>query len=274
MRLQTKAQVTRSSHSSSRRAAPASLGLRPPGRSDRPGRARRQVRPRDAESGCSRPRPVRGQGSRRAERSAPMIPLTLLAMLGLRRQSHSSARPTFATVSVLALLAFACLPGLAQAETGIPEYETEIPSVPSHQKHHTSENSQPAESSSAGGGNHGSSSAGGSGGGGTGSGSSGGQSSGGGGAGSSEPIANNHGNGGGNGQSTQGNGSTNGQQTAKPGVEQKSTSNSSGSGGGSSSPLVPILIAIAALAAISIGAVVIRQRRSRGSGSPVSPKAN
>lgn len=46
------------------------------------------------------------------------------------------------------------------------------------------------------------------------------------------------------------------------------------SDGGSSSPLVPILIAIAALAAISIAAVVIRQRRRGGPGSPVSPNAS
>lgn len=45
-------------------------------------------------------------------------------------------------------------------------------------------------------------------------------------------------------------------------------------GGGSSSPLVPILIAIAALAAVSIGAVVIRQRRRGGPGTPVSPNAS
>jgi cobalamin biosynthesis Mg chelatase CobN len=47
------------------------------------------------------------------------------------------------------------------------------------------------------------------------------------------------------------------------------------SSGGGSSPLVPILIAVAVLAAISIGAVIYRQRRqgSGGSGSPVSPNA-
>jgi len=45
--------------------------------------------------------------------------------------------------------------------------------------------------------------------------------------------------------------------------------------GGGSSPLVPILIAIAALAAISIAGVMVRQRRHRHSpGSAVAPKAS
>jgi len=43
---------------------------------------------------------------------------------------------------------------------------------------------------------------------------------------------------------------------------------------GSSSPLVPILIAIAVLAAISIGAFFYRQRRQDSTDSPVSPKAS
>jgi hypothetical protein len=45
------------------------------------------------------------------------------------------------------------------------------------------------------------------------------------------------------------------------------------SGGGGSSPLLPILIAIAALAAISVGALLVRQRRNRSGhdgGRPLS----
>jgi cobalamin biosynthesis Mg chelatase CobN len=59
-----------------------------------------------------------------------------------------------------------------------------------------------------------------------------------------------------------------GKTSTQPG---ENTSASSDNGGGSS-PLVPILIAIAVLAAISVGAVVMRQRRHQsGPGSPVSP---
>jgi hypothetical protein len=43
---------------------------------------------------------------------------------------------------------------------------------------------------------------------------------------------------------------------------------------GGSSPLVPILIALAVLAAISIGAVVMRRRRDSDPGSPISPEAS
>jgi hypothetical protein len=43
-------------------------------------------------------------------------------------------------------------------------------------------------------------------------------------------------------------------------------------GGGGSSPLVPILIALAVLAAISVGAYVLRQRRG-GSGGVPTPRA-
>jgi cobalamin biosynthesis Mg chelatase CobN len=166
---------------------------------------------------------------------------------------------------MLALLAFAVSPGLAQAEeaSGI-QYEPDVPTVPGKQKIPTKEkksNSGEPEAGSSksptgggsGGGNH-------PGGGGTGNTGQGNQ---GGGTGGTQA--------GGGGQNSGGqNGG--GQNPSTTNVSSGAPAGSESSGG-SSSPLVPILIAIAALAAISIGAVVYRQRRGRG-GSSVSPKAS
>jgi hypothetical protein len=179
---------------------------------------------------------------------------------------------------VLALLAFAALPALAQAEdsSGI-QYETEHYESGAKPKKHSSPEGQKepgATASNKPGGKH---------------------------EGSQPPESNsneseesksgatpgNGGGNGGNGSSHQGNapkngGNSGGNSGGEAGLgEEKPVGGGTESGkpvshsSGGSSPLVPILIAIAVLAAISIGAVIYRQRRqdSGGSGSPVSPKA-
>ncbi|MFL5898098.1 MAG: hypothetical protein ACJ76D_06490 [Solirubrobacterales bacterium] len=180
----------------------------------------------------------------------------------MSRTRHPRARrsaPVVASLlSVLALLAMACYPLLAQAQeaTG-PVYETEVPTVPSEQ--------------SPGGGGHP------------------GGSNGGSHAGiSNSPKGNGNGSGAGggshSGQGNQGQGAERGQPgsgqrtaegsvgEAKPVTLGPGTANAS-EDDSSSSPLVPILIAIVVLAAISIGAYYYRQRR-QGAGSSVSPKAS
>jgi len=189
-----------------------------------------------------------------------MIPLTLRAMNRLR---HPHARglslPSAALFSVLALLAFASFPVLAQAN---PNYETEHTTLPegdegkpsSHHKNPPgSESSPEAEQSTAPG--HG--------GGGAGGGPSGGESS------KSQEVASKGSNpsspgGGAESQGKSGNGATTGEKLSngvQVGEPKSSVSDSSGS-----SPLVPILIAVAVLAAISIGAVLVRQRRGTAGG--------
>jgi cobalamin biosynthesis Mg chelatase CobN len=165
---------------------------------------------------------------------------------------------------VLAVLAMACFPGLAQAEESVgPVYETEVPTVTGKtnppKKHSSSAKSSASGGATApdgsGASNPGSSSEG-------------------------SSVAANPGSGGdgGTGQGSPGNGTNAGDKGA--GTQQSQVTPSgqpdnaeSASDGDSSSPLVPILIAVAALAAISIGAFVIRQRR-RGAGPQVSPKAS
>jgi cobalamin biosynthesis Mg chelatase CobN len=163
---------------------------------------------------------------------------------------------------VLALLAFACLPTLAQAET---VYETETPTIPGetvgpgHKNNSPHESSKDAEASGTpnpGGGSEGP---------GTGSG----EKSGTKGTNPSTPD------GGGSGQGSPGNGSTGERKQGGKVLEAKPVSSQTESDNSSSSPLVPILIAVAVLAAITIGAVVLRQRRQRGEpGGQVSPRAS
>lgn len=183
-------------------------------------------------------------------------------MHGMRRHpARRSGRLSVLPLSVLALLAFVCFPVAAQAETGIPEYETEVPTVKGHTNPQSgkAKNNERAESST----EDGSPEAGVAGGAGSGSGSSGGP---------SEKGNPSTGKDRGTGQRSQGNGTTakqqdgsiaGGKQVSAPGDDE------------GSSPLIPILIAIAALAAISIGAVVLRQRRQReDADAPVSPRAS
>jgi cobalamin biosynthesis Mg chelatase CobN len=171
---------------------------------------------------------------------------------------------------VLALLALACFPVLAHADSAGIEYETGVPNVGGHKSSPKPGSNIPqAKASDSGGSTVPSESETTE----TSESSSGGPSSGG-----NNPST---GNDGGSGQPSQGNGSA-GQQkpTGEAGLSQtpqKLTSSPTGSGsdGGSSSPLVPILIAVAVLAAISVGAVIYRQRRQRpGSGSTISQNAS
>jgi cobalamin biosynthesis Mg chelatase CobN len=184
-------------------------------------------------------------------------------------QSRGSGRSASLLLSVLALLAFACFPVLAQAgESFGPQYETEVPTVKGHTTPPNTSGGSPAHSSKVPGGSPA-----------TGSNPSNGNvshSSGGSSSGGDNPST---GAGGGTGQANPGNGSTTtngqntGQQTGAPSGGQPVSPQPASDD--SSSPLVPILIAIAVLAAISIGAVVIRQRRQRRSpGAQVSPKAS
>jgi cobalamin biosynthesis Mg chelatase CobN len=162
-------------------------------------------------------------------------------------------------LSVLALLAFACSPALAQAET---VYQTEDPNLPgetktpsTHKNPDTPESSRKAHASkdpqSGGAGQPGGNS----------------ESDG---AATGNPST--PGGGGGpqgkdsEGAKAGGDGSGGSVQAAVP-LETTSATTDDGS-----SPLVPILIAVAVLAAISVGAVLYRQRRGGGNG--ISPNAS
>jgi cobalamin biosynthesis Mg chelatase CobN len=183
-----------------------------------------------------------------------MFPLTLRAMHGMRRHpSRNSGPPSFVLLSVLALLALACFPVLAQAEV---QYEDEAPSVkvpPKKVAHHSEPKAKSSDAEPGGPGGSG--------------GSNGGSSTGG----SSSGAGHNPSTGGGSGtgQGVSGNGPTgtgkgnpsNSGQPGSPTAKQEASDSSS-------SPLVPILIAIAVLAAISIGAVIYRQRRQDGDDGP------
>jgi len=165
-----------------------------------------------------------------------------------------SARPFFAPLSAIVLLAFACFPVAVQAET---VYDPEPTTIPGGAKPSppTATISSPDGSGSASNGKSGGNSAK---------------------KGSSADT--------GSGQGKPGNGSKGKQNQTAQGSDQGDvdlsgaaalTAGSDGGDGGSSSPVVPILIAIAVLAAISMGAVAMRHRRQRsgGPGAQVSPKA-
>jgi cobalamin biosynthesis Mg chelatase CobN len=172
--------------------------------------------------------------------------------------------PSAALFSVLALLAFASFPVVAQANPNYELEETELPKAegektPAH--HHknpgNSESSPEAEQS-------------------VGAGGGGGHNGGGGGQSPSESSnspnepsqESKSGTSGGETHAKSGNGAPKGQK-ATPSVQIGENKSAVGDSGGSS-PLVPILIAVAVLAAISVGAVLVRQRR--GSASGLSPK--
>ena len=179
---------------------------------------------------------------------------------------QSLGRPVAALVSVLALLAFACFPVVAQAETVYESEHTNLPggsgndpTIP--QKNTGPDGSSPgADASNAPDGNGG-------------SGQPGDESSGsqGGASGGGNPGSPG---GGGDAQGKAGDGANGAQNQGgklQP-LQEINASTPTTADDDSSSPLVPILIAVAVLAAISVGAVLARQRR--GSGSPVSPKAS
>jgi len=190
-------------------------------------------------------------------------------MLGTRlRPARLPGRFHFGLVSVLALLALASFPMLAQATdaSGV-QYSDAPPTAtgdnpPKHRQ-------PPAKTSTADGGAAAPNSAGSTGSKSSGAGSSAEGSS------STKGADASTGNGdGGTGQGSPGTG---------PSEKQASRSQPAGHGGApvaqqdddGSSPLVPILLAILVLAAISVAAVMIRQRRQRqGTATPVSPKAS
>lgn len=185
-------------------------------------------------------------------------------MTGTRHLSDPIlGRRTF-VVSVLALLALACLPALARADSSGVQYSDAPPTVtggkvPKNQEPpaKTSTTDNGGGSSQQGGGSSKSSHSSETGGspGGSSSGSGGGSGSPGGGGGAES---------GGQGKPAQG--------SAPPGTSTGSLEPASTKSGGGSSPLVPILIAIAVLAAISVGVVMWRRRRD-AAGASVSPKA-
>ena len=184
-----------------------------------------------------------------------------------RPHGRSSGLPGFALLSVLALLAFSCVPALAQAEEAFtPQYESEVPNVPGQES--SKEDEKSGGTGDSGGEDDEAKASTGSPGGGSGDGEGGSKQAGAGNTGQGSPGSEADGGQGGNG-SDRADGKL-AENEAAPSLAQVS-SDSSDDGG--SSPLVPILIAVAVLAAISIGAFYYRQRR-QGSGSPVSPKAS
>ncbi|HEX3174058.1 MAG TPA: hypothetical protein VHQ43_07555 [Solirubrobacterales bacterium] len=78
----------------------------------------------------------------------------------------------------------------------------------------------------------------------------------------------------GNGGNGQGNPAKGAKNEDLSGAKPVSSSGAKSDDGGDSSPLVPILIAVAVLAAISVGVVAFRQRRRDGSDARISPEAS
>ena len=197
------------------------------------------------------------------ELSAPLIPLTLRAMIRPRHpHARGLSRPSLALVSVLVLLASACFPVFAEANPNYEVEQTILPgggggghSTPSTHPNNPggSESSPGAKQSNVAAGEPGSN--------GTGSSQDHSSKSQGGASEGNNPSSPG---GGGGGQGRQGNGGTKGQNPSN-GV-QMGEPKSSVSDSGGSSPLVPILIAVAVLAAISVGAVLVRQRRGSTDG--------
>jgi len=159
---------------------------------------------------------------------------------------------------VLALLAFACFPVLAQAETVYEPESTTLPGggagkTPTHHKNPNSPESSPkaqaSETPDSGGAEQ-----------------SNGESSEQGGASTGNPSTP----GGGSGaQGKGGEGATVANKQPGGSVQNaQPLATTTSADDGSSSPLVPILIAVAVLAAISVGAVLYRQRRGDGRFSP------
>jgi hypothetical protein len=176
-----------------------------------------------------------------------------------RQGTRGSGRSALWLLSVLALLALACFPVLAQADSGTIEYD---PSLPSDGGAKQNENiAKSSESPNSGGAEAPPS-------GGTGEGY----------AEQAPPSSEgqgdaNAGTDGGKSQGSpdKGNNPPGGTEVQPAAPNAQSTPDSSDDG---SSPLVPILIAAAVLAAISIAALLIRQRRQRdGAGASLPTKA-
>ena len=192
-----------------------------------------------------------------------MIPLTLRAMHRTPHpQGPSLGRPAVALVSVLALLAFACFPVLAQAETVYENESTTLPGgsadkTPTQHKNPDSPESSPKAHASEPADDGGTEQPNG-------------ESSEQDGASTGNPSTPN---GGGVAQGKDGEGAKVANKQPGGGVQNaKPLATTTSADDDSSSPLVPILIAVAVLAAISVGAVLYRQRR--GSDGRVSPNAS
>jgi hypothetical protein len=172
-------------------------------------------------------------------------------MLGMDHRIRHLAGRGLGLLSMSALLAFACFPVLAQADSSELEYRDAPPA-----EFKKTPNKNPANSPKTGGQSA------------TSPGSTGDSDSGGKSNDESGAIA---------GQKDGGGKGGPGSQTGKgdkSGVQPKAIGSIPTSTDDGSSPLAPILIALAVLAAISIGAVVMRRRRESGPGSPVSPEAS
>ncbi|HEX5983353.1 MAG TPA: hypothetical protein VFY69_04025 [Solirubrobacterales bacterium] len=165
---------------------------------------------------------------------------------------------------MLAVLAMACVPGLAQAENSELQYEPDVPVVPEHEK------SKDRSDNSGGSDDRSEPDAGTSGSGPTGGGSGGndGSNSGGG----ANTGQSNQGAGGGDGKAATGDERAGGKLDGAKPISSIDEAAAPASDDGGSSPLVPILIAIAVLAAISVGAFLYRQRRQDP--TSISPKAS
>ena len=265
--MQTRQRERRFHRPPSRTTGPASPAMPRRGRAVPPRAATPQGRPHAGRSLRTRLRQAPGRRSGRREQAAPPFGLTFRAMTGTRHRPAPRGGRPIAFVSLLALLALACFPVLAHAESsaGI-QYEPAPPSATGHGGETPSHPGPPANSSrSHSGGNQAPS----------------GQTH----SGSSEANppqesesstpagGTGSGSGGGNGGKGQGTpGKTSSHAEAPPAKPLESSSATQGGGGGSS-PVVPILIAIVVLAAISLGVVMWQRRRRGAGGAPVSPKA-
>ena len=129
MRLQTAATDRRSAQPPSRAAVPASPARPRRGPAGRPRPAIPRDRRCDGRSRRSRLRPAPGRRSGRLERAAPRFALTLRAMIwDAPAPAHASGRSIFA-LSVLALLALACFPVLAHADSSGVQYSDAPPTA-------------------------------------------------------------------------------------------------------------------------------------------------
>jgi hypothetical protein len=268
MRGQRKPQAQVPVPSPKRRVSPMRHGQRRPApKAQQPAAIRQDRRCGDRRAQTRRPS-APDHRSAKLGRKPPRFPLTLRAMFGSRHQGHAWNRSVFSLLSVLALLAFACLPVAANADSSGVEYGTETPNA--YGNHSTP--TVVGGGGDQGGKAHSSSEPGGAGGGG-GSG-SGGSSNGDAGTGA----------GGGAGGVKAGNGSTNPQHVngGKSALGEADTleavpaSSQTSEDGGGSSPVVPILIVLVLLAAVSAGIVIMRQRRQQDSSaadSSAAPKA-
>lgn len=184
----------------------------------------------------------------------PLLGLTLRGMEGMRPQARPSGR-SLAGLSVFALLAFACFPVLALADSSGIEYENSIPKATGNSPPTVKgkgSNGGPATASGA---------------------PAPGQSA-------TRPGSSGAHSKGSHGQSQQAGSGGGARGTAQRNPAQAAVSSADVAGGPNAtptssnsgpSPFVAILVAVLALAAISIGMVLIRQRRQRG--GSVSPKA-